>query len=46
MTHTSGEADRPSVCSGHALVDYIGAFGIAAAPFKRERNGGKDQPSI
>jgi crotonobetainyl-CoA:carnitine CoA-transferase CaiB-like acyl-CoA transferase len=47
LTHTSGEADRPSVRSGYALIDYMtaymGAFGIAAALFERERNGGEGQ---
>lgn len=47
LTHTSGEADRPSVRSGYALIDYMtaymGAFGIAAALFERERNGGTGQ---
>ena len=47
LTHASGEADRPSVRSGYALIDYMtaymGAFGIAAALFERERNGGTGQ---
>lgn len=47
LTHTSGEADQPSVRSGYALIDYMtaymGAFGIAAALFERERNGGEGQ---
>ena len=47
LTHTSGEADRPSVRSGYALIDYmtayLGAFGVAAALFERERNGGEGQ---
>ncbi len=47
LTHTSGEANQPSVRSGYALIDYMtaymGAFGIAAALFERERNGGKGQ---
>lgn len=47
LTHTSGEADGPSVRSGYALIDYMtaymGAFGIAAALFERERKGGEGQ---
>ncbi len=47
LTHTSGEADQPSVRSGFALIDYMtaymGAFAIAAALFERQRNGGNGQ---
>ncbi len=47
LTYTSGEAGQPSVRSGYALIDYMtaymGAFGIAAALFERERNGGQGQ---
>jgi len=47
LTYTSGEAGQPSVRSGYALIDYMtaymGAFGIAAALFERERNGGEGQ---
>lgn len=47
LTHTSGEANQPSVRSGYALIDYMtaymGAFGVAAALLERERNGGKGQ---
>ncbi len=47
LTHTSGEADRPSVRSGYALIDYMtaymGAFAVAAALLERERNGGEGQ---
>lgn len=43
LTYTSGEAGQPSVCSAYALIDYMGAFGIAAALFERERNGSDGQ---
>jgi len=47
LTYTSGEAGQPSIRSGYAVIDYMtaymGAFGIAAALFERERNGGDGQ---
>src|SRR6185437_997666 len=47
LTYVSGEADRPPVRSGYALLDYMGAysgaFGVVTALYNRDHRGGSGQ---
>jgi len=47
LTYVSGEADRPSVRSGFAVIDYMtaymGAFSVVTALYHRDRRGGGGQ---
>ena len=47
LTHVSGEANRPSVRSGYATIDYMtaymGAFSVVTALYERDCRGGGGQ---
>ena len=47
LTYVSGEAERPPVRSGYAVIDYMGAyagaFGVMTALYNRDLRGGSGQ---
>ena len=47
LTYVTGEADRPPVRSGYAVIDYMGAyagaFGVVTALYNRDQRGGSGQ---
>lgn len=47
LTYVSGEAERPPVRSGYAVIDYMGAyagaFGVMTALYNRDLRGGTGQ---
>lgn len=47
LTYVSGEADRPPVRTGYAVIDYMGAyagaFGVVTALYNRDLRGGEGQ---
>ena len=47
LTYVSGDADRPPVRTGYAVIDYMGAyagaFGVITALYNRDHRGGSGQ---
>jgi crotonobetainyl-CoA:carnitine CoA-transferase CaiB-like acyl-CoA transferase len=47
LTYVSGDADRPPVRTGYAVIDYMGAyagaFGVVTALYNRDHRGGSGQ---
>jgi len=47
LTYVTGDADRPPVRSGYAVIDYmgayVGAFGVVTALYNRDHRGGSGQ---
>ena len=47
LTYVTGDADRPPVRSGYAVIDYMGAyagaFGVVTALYHRDHRGGSGQ---
>jgi formyl-CoA transferase len=47
LTYVTGEAERPPVRSGYAVIDYmgayVGAFGVVTALYNRDHRGGTGQ---
>jgi crotonobetainyl-CoA:carnitine CoA-transferase CaiB-like acyl-CoA transferase len=47
LTYVSGDADRPPVRAGYAVIDYMGAyagaFGVVTALYNRDHKGGTGQ---